>query len=79
MANKGGGTVNIQKANDLGNGLVENAKQIYYLGLYSQKTVEYAVPMNVRDMFIVEVIYTPPDPDEVYYYFGLIINHYVLL
>ena len=78
FANKGvGGTVQRQKTMDLGNGLVDNAKQMYYLGLYSKKNVEYDVPINVENMFIVEIIDTAPDPYEYYYYFGLIVKEEV--
>lgn len=63
------GTVNTQKINDLGNGLISNAKQMYYLGLYSKKIVEYEVPVNVEKMFILELY----DGSKIHYYFGIII------
>lgn len=56
MTNQGVyGTINTQKANDLGNGLVNNAKQVYYLGIYSKKIVEYEIPQNVKKIFIMEI------------------------
>ena len=71
FANRGvHGTVQRQKTMDLGNGLVENAKQMYYLGLYSKKNVQYDVPLNVRNMFIVEID-EDDDGVDLYYYFGI--------
>ena len=66
------GTVSTQKANDLGNGLVENAKQMYYLGLYSKKIVTYDVPDNVKRFFILE--FNQTGTGRMYYYIGVIIN-----
>jgi uncharacterized protein (UPF0333 family) len=65
------GTLNTQRAMDLGNGLVDNAKQIYYLGLYSKKIVEYTVPQNVKKMFILDLNNGSKD----YYYIGIIIDN----
>ena len=74
MANKSVyGTVNTQRAVDLGEGLVDNAKQMYYLGLYSKKIVEFNVPNNVGEFFIVELTESPSD--DVHYYVGIIINN----
>src|SRR4030066_1162756 len=64
------GTVNAQKANDIGNGFVDNAKQVYYLGLYSKRIVEYDVPQSVWKMFIVEI----NQSGELHYYVGIILN-----
>jgi len=73
FANKGVyGTVSTQKANDIGNGLVDNAKQIYYLGLYSKKTVSYDMPDNVKRFFILEMNQT--STSKKYYYIGIIID-----
>jgi uncharacterized protein (UPF0333 family) len=65
------GTLNTQRAMDLGNGLVDNAKQIYYLGLYSKKIVDYTVPQNVKKMFILDL----NDGSKDYYYIGIIIDN----
>jgi uncharacterized protein (UPF0333 family) len=65
------GTLSNQRINDLGNGLVDNAKQMYFLGLYSKKIVEYEVPQNVESIFIVEMT----KDSEKYYYVGIIINN----
>jgi len=71
LANKGVyGTVNTQKIVDLGNGLVDSAKQMYYLGLYSKKIVEYEVPQNVERIFLLEI----DKSGTKYYYVGIIIN-----
>ena len=48
-------SVNSRKANDLGNGLVNTAKEIYFLGLYSQEKVQYELPKNVVNMFIADI------------------------
>jgi len=64
------GTLSNQKASDLGNGLVNDAKQMYYLGLYSNKIVEHDVPDNVKYMYVFEL----DDGANKYYYFGLIIS-----
>ncbi|KYK24397.1 hypothetical protein AYK26_06885 [Euryarchaeota archaeon SM23-78] len=64
------GSVNTQRANSLGEGLVNNAKQMYYLGLYSKKIVEYDMPQNVKSMFMVKL----DDGVEVYYYISIIID-----
>jgi uncharacterized protein (UPF0333 family) len=64
------GTLNTQRAMDLGYGLVDNAKQIYYLGLYSKKIVDYTVPQNVKKMFILDLNKDNKD----YYYIGIIID-----
>jgi uncharacterized protein (UPF0333 family) len=65
------GTLNTQRAMDLGSGLVDNAKQIYYLGLYSKKVVDYTVPQNVKKMFILDL----NDGSKDYYYIGIIIDN----
>lgn len=65
------GTLNTQRAMDLGNGLVDNAKQIYYLGLYSKKIVDYTVPQNVKKIFILDL----NDGSKDYYYIGIIIDN----
>lgn len=66
------GAVSTQKASELGDGLVENAKQMYYLGLYSKKIVTYDVPDNVERFFILE--FTQPETGKKYYYISIIIN-----
>jgi hypothetical protein len=66
-------TMNNQKEIDLGKGLVESAKQMYYLGLYSKKTVDYEVPNNVDKMFILNL--EDNTNGKYYYYFGIIINN----
>ena len=64
------GPVNVQKINDLGNGLTNDAKQMYYLGIYSKKIVKYEMPENVADMFILNMTNSSAN----YYYVGIIIN-----
>ena len=49
-------TMTKQQAVELGNSLVNDAKQLYYLGLYSKKQVTYQVPRNVERMFIANII-----------------------
>ena len=66
------GTVNTQKIVELGDGLVSNAKQLYYLGLYSKRTVSYDMPQGVWKMFIVKM--EGPGLPEPQYYIGMIIN-----
>jgi hypothetical protein len=75
MANKTVyGSLNTQRATDLGNGIVDNAKQMYYLGLYSKKIVDYYVPENVKKLFIVDLMETlPSGAVKEYYYFGIIV------
>ena len=67
-------TVNAKKVNDAGNELVKNAKEMYYLGLYSKQIVEHNMPKNLERMFIVEL----DDGTETYYYlvFHLDTNKY---
>ena len=66
------GTINNQRAIDLGKGLIDSAKQIYYLGIYSKKTVDYDVPNNINRMFILKLEYIATA--ENYYYFGIIFD-----
>jgi uncharacterized protein (UPF0333 family) len=73
LANQGVyGTMNNQRSIDLGKGIVESAKQMYYLGLYSKKTVAYDVPTNVERMFVLMLEDTATS--DRYFYFGIIIN-----
>ena len=67
------GAVSTQEANGMGNGLVNNAKQMYFLGLYSKKTVSYDVPDNVKKFFILEM--TQAGTGKKYYYIGIIIDN----
>lgn len=60
-------TLNNKRANDLGHGIINNAEQLFYLGLYSKHVVEYEVPKNVQNMFIVEI----DDGTDIYYYFTI--------
>jgi hypothetical protein len=66
------GTITTQRTNELGNGIVDTAKQIYYLGIYSKKIVTYDVPNNAHKMFIMKMDKT--GPAKTYYYFGLVLN-----
>lgn len=61
------GSVNVNKMNLFGNGMVKNAKQVYYLGLYSQKKVVLDVPDGVEEMFIFNIDIA----GEKYYYIGI--------
>ena len=64
------GPVNSQKVLDLGNGLVNDAKQMYYLGIYSRKISQYEMPDNVDRMFILQINHNSTE----YYYLGMIVN-----
>lgn len=73
LANEGiYGTINNQQVIDLGKGLIESAKQMYYLGLYSKKTVDYEVPNYVNKMFILKLENIATNKN--YYYFGIIFD-----
>ena len=62
-------TLSNQKMVDLGHGLTNDAKQMYYLGLYSRKISTYDVPENIRHMFILKITYDNKE----YTYFGIAI------
>jgi hypothetical protein len=64
------GPVNTQKVADLGNGLVNDAKQMYYLGIYSKKISKYQMPDNVINMFILNIT----NGGNEYYYIGIVIS-----
>jgi hypothetical protein len=64
-----GTQLKMQKVDELSNGLIENARYIYYLGLYSKKVVDYEMPSNVENMFIAELV---KGPDK-FYYIGIFI------
>ncbi len=64
------GTLNNQKAVDLGNNIVQTAKQIYYLGLFSKNIVEIEVPKNLEEMFVMKI----DDSIAESYYFGILVN-----
>ncbi len=49
------GSVDTQRANELGQGLIDIAQQVYYLGLYSKKQVTLSVPKNVERMYLLNV------------------------
>lgn len=49
------GSINQQKVSELGNGLVNDAEQMYYLGLYSKKTSTYQMPEGVTNMYVAEL------------------------
>lgn len=66
------GTLSSQKANDIGNGLIDSAKQMYYLGLYSKKEVSYEMPDRVKRFFILEL--TQSGTGKKFYYIGIIID-----
>jgi uncharacterized protein (UPF0333 family) len=59
-------TVSEEKANELGKGLTDVAKQVYYLGLYSKKQVTLPVPENVERFYLLNIT----DENE---------NHYVVI
>jgi len=63
-------SVNTQKINDLGKGLTDDAKKMYYLGIYSKETSKYEVPVNVKDMFVLRI----NDLNRDYYYFGVYVD-----
>ncbi|MBW2970711.1 hypothetical protein KY320_00970 [Candidatus Woesearchaeota archaeon] len=43
------------QVNELGHGLLKDAKQMYYLGLYSKLKVKYEIPSNINRMLIAEI------------------------
>ncbi len=49
------GAINQQKVSELGNGLVNDAGQMYYLGLYSKKTATYQMPEGVTNMYLAKL------------------------
>lgn len=65
------GKITNQKAVDLGKGIVNDAKQVYYLGLYSNKVVEYEIPRNAQNVYIVEL----EKDNKIYYYFGITLSN----
>jgi hypothetical protein len=64
------GPVNSQKVSDLGNGLINDAKQMYFLGIYSKKISQYEMPESVNSMFILNLTHDGKE----YYYIGLVIG-----
>jgi hypothetical protein len=58
-------TINIQKVEDLSLGILNDAKQMYYLGLYSNKVVDYEMPRNVDYLYILKL--EKPDGSKEYY------------
>jgi hypothetical protein len=65
--------INVQKIEDLGLGVLNDAKQMYYLGLYSNKVVEYNIPNNVVNMYILNL--TRGSDGEPEYYLGITIQN----
>jgi hypothetical protein len=55
---------------DIGNGLVNDAKQMYYLGIYSHKVASYQIPDNIESIYILNMT---KDSEE-YFYVGVVIN-----
>ncbi len=49
------GAINQQKVSALGNGMVNDAEQMYYLGLYSKKTATYQMPEAITNMYLAEL------------------------
>lgn len=58
--------INVQKVEDLSLGILNDAKQMYYLGLYSNKMVEYEMPRNVENIYILQL--EKPDGKKEYYF-----------
>jgi hypothetical protein len=65
--------INIQKIEDLGLGVLNDAKQMYYLGLYSNKVVEYNIPNNVVNMYILDLTRSSDGGKE--YYLGIVVQN----
>lgn len=68
------GKIGSQKVNELGNGLVNDAKSMYYLGLYSNKISEYEIPANTKNISIVRIEETTPAGPVLYYYLAILID-----
>ena len=64
------GSINERKAKDMGNGITDSAKQIYYLGLYSKQKVEYELPDNIEKMYIAKL----SDSGSSHYYFVIAVS-----
>jgi hypothetical protein len=58
------------QAVEIGGNLVNDAKQVYYLGLYSKKQVSYQIPTGLEKMFVVDIASTTDSSH--HYYFGLV-------
>lgn len=61
-----GDSVSAQKTIDLGKGLINDAKQMYYLGIYSKKIAVYEIPDNVMSLAILKIT---KDSKDYYYIF----------
>ena len=64
------GGVNSKRTNDLGDGLLKTAKQLYFFGLYSKQAVSFEVPDNVEEFFLLEM----DNETHKYYYIGIFIR-----
>ena len=53
--------------NTLGNGLIDHAREMYYLGLFSKENDLYEIPSNIEHMFILKIDDTTDDLDPFYY------------
>jgi hypothetical protein len=62
-------TMATEQAAELGDGLVKDAKQIYYLGLYSKKQITYTMPQAVEKFFLLEIT----KDGQPHYYAGIIL------
>jgi hypothetical protein len=59
--------LNNKKINDFGTDITDNAKQLYYLGLYSKQKLETELPDNIVDLYILNLT----DPDGSHFYVGM--------
>ncbi len=59
-----------EQAVEFGEGLTDDAKQVYYLGIYSKKLVTYQLPGNIDKMFVLHLTDESAEPDRHFYYFG---------
>jgi hypothetical protein len=62
--------VNTQKINDLGNGLIDDARQMYYLGIYSHKVTSYQTPQGAEDIYLLKIT----NEDKIFYYIGIVLD-----
>jgi len=63
------GVVTQQKVNDVGDRLLDTAKQMYFLGLYSKRIVDVDIPPNVERMYLA----TLDDGINKFYYLAVVI------
>lgn len=65
------GSFSLQKANDLGNGIVTTAEQIYYLGPYSKKTRDFDIPRDLDKLYLARIV----DGSDEYHYVVIVMQN----